>query len=106
METTVKITWDKPEEQQWLCADNIKIALSQHCKNTKFEVVEISQPKDFKERLNLERINLQDKVEKLESFLQSEKAKEISEFQLTILNIQLSSMFAYLQCLVARIEEL
>lgn len=75
METIVKITWDKPEEQQWLCADNIKIALSQHCKNTKFEVVEISTPKDFKERLNEERIQLQDKVEKLESFLQTEKAK-------------------------------
>lgn len=29
METTVKIIWDKPEEQKWLCADNIKIALSQ-----------------------------------------------------------------------------
>jgi hypothetical protein len=38
METKVKITWDKPEMQEWLCADNIKIALSQHCKNTKFDV--------------------------------------------------------------------
>ena len=55
METTVKITWDKPEEQQWLCADNIKIALSQHCKNTKFDVIEIQKPKDFKERLNIEK---------------------------------------------------
>lgn len=106
METIVKITWDKPEEQQWLCADNIEIALSQHCKNTKFEVVEISTPKDFKERLNEERIELQDKVEKLESFLQTEKANEVGEFQLTMLNIQLSSMFCYLQCLTARIEQL
>lgn len=62
METTVKITWDKPEEQQWLCADNIKIALSQHCKNTKFEVAETSTPNNFKERLNEESIQLQDKV--------------------------------------------
>ncbi len=106
METTVKITWDKPEEQQWLCADNIKIALSQHCKNTKFEVIEIQKPKDFKERLNIEKIDLQNKVEKLESFLQTEKAKEVGEFQLTMLNIQLSSMYCYFQCLVARVEQL
>ena len=106
METTVKITWDNPKEQQWLCADNIKIALSQHCKNTKFEVIEISTPKDFKERLNEERIQLQDKVEKLESFLQTDKAKEVGEFQLTMLNIRSSSMFSYLQCLTARIEQL
>ena len=106
MEITVKITWDNPKEQQWLCADNIKIALSQHCKNTKFEVIEISTPKDFKERLNEERIQLQDKVEKLESFLQTDKAKEVDEFQLTMLNIRSSSMFSYLQCLTARIEQL
>lgn len=64
MEKIVKIIWDKPEEQQWLCADNIKIALSQHCKNTNFEVIEISTPKDVKEPVNEERIQLQDKVEK------------------------------------------
>jgi hypothetical protein len=41
METTVKITWDTPEEQGWLCSENIKLALSAYCKNTKFEVEEI-----------------------------------------------------------------
>jgi hypothetical protein len=41
METIVKIIWDKPEEQNWLCADNINIALSEYCKNTKFEVIEV-----------------------------------------------------------------
>lgn len=43
METIVKITWDKPEEQHWLNAYNIKIALSSYCKNTKFEVEELPQ---------------------------------------------------------------
>ena len=43
MKTKVIIEWDKPKEQQWLCADNIAIALSAYCKNTKFEVSEIKE---------------------------------------------------------------
>ena len=50
METIVKINWDKPKEQDWLCADNINIALRSHCKNTKFEV------KDLKEMTGSEAI--------------------------------------------------
>lgn len=46
MEITVKIKWDKPEEQAWLNADNISIALHAYCKNTKFEVKEIQIPCD------------------------------------------------------------
>ena len=42
MKTTVEIEWDVPEEQLWLCVDNIAIALSLHCKNTKFKVKEVS----------------------------------------------------------------
>ena len=42
MKTTVLIEWDAPKEQDWLCADNIAIALSAHCKNTKFKVKEVS----------------------------------------------------------------
>jgi len=41
MKTTVTIEWDSPKEQNWLCADNIAIALSAHCKNTKFKVNEV-----------------------------------------------------------------
>jgi len=37
----VEIKWDKPEEKPWLCPDNINVALSAYCKNTKFEVTEI-----------------------------------------------------------------
>ncbi len=41
METIVKITWDEPQMKEWLCADNIQIALSAYCKNTRFEVKDI-----------------------------------------------------------------
>ncbi|MCK5017283.1 MAG: hypothetical protein KAS32_09430 [Candidatus Peribacteraceae bacterium] len=41
METIVKIEWDKPEEQGWLCPENIEIALSVYCTNTKFKVTQV-----------------------------------------------------------------
>jgi len=44
METIVKITWDEPKQQDWLCADNISLALHTYCKNTKFKVEEVSIP--------------------------------------------------------------
>jgi len=44
METIVKITWDEPKQQDWLCADNISLALHAYCKNTKFKVEEVSIP--------------------------------------------------------------
>lgn len=46
METIVKITWDKPQMKEWLCADNIKIALSKYCENTTFEVEELIEVGD------------------------------------------------------------
>lgn len=39
-EITVTIKWDKPKDKNWLCPDNIAIALHSYCKNTKFEVKE------------------------------------------------------------------
>jgi hypothetical protein len=44
MKVRVEIKWDKPEEQHWLCPDNIKHALELCCKNTKFGVTEIAEP--------------------------------------------------------------
>jgi len=41
MKIKVLIEWDKPEEQHWLCPDNIKTALELHCSRTMFEVTEI-----------------------------------------------------------------
>ena len=43
METIVKIKWDKPEEQAWLCDLNIQQALRTHCTNTKFEVKDLKE---------------------------------------------------------------
>ncbi len=43
MKTKVEINWDKPEQQDWLCAGNIQAALSAHCTNTKFEVKELDE---------------------------------------------------------------
>jgi len=45
MERIVKITWDKPEEYEWLCPDNIKSALQVYCKNTQFKVEDYKQEK-------------------------------------------------------------
>lgn len=42
----VEIEWDSPEEPLWLCPENIKIALSAYCPNTKFEVREIEEPEE------------------------------------------------------------
>ena len=55
MKTTVTIEWDKPQEQAWLCPENIAIALHAHCKNTEFKVTEsLSQPTDAKVRDKIE----------------------------------------------------
>ena len=44
----VRIAWDKPDEQHWLNADNIKTALEAHCCNTNFTVTEL--PPQVEER--------------------------------------------------------
>ena len=55
MKTTVTIEWDKPQEQAWLCPENIAIALHAYCKNTEFKVTEsLSQPTDAKVRDKIE----------------------------------------------------
>ena len=51
MKTTVIIEWDKPTEEPWLNPDNIEVALSAHCKNTKFKVKRV----DYHEALRLVR---------------------------------------------------
>jgi len=46
-EIRVEIKWDSPKDKRWLNKDNIAIALSTYCKNTKFEVREIKdEPKE------------------------------------------------------------
>ncbi len=34
----VEISYDKPNDKNWLCPDNIKMALEAYCKNTRFQV--------------------------------------------------------------------
>lgn len=57
----------------------------------------------FIQRLNDEKQQLDEKIEKLEAFTQSEKFQEVEPVQMSLLNIQLSSMRTYSQCLVERI---
>jgi len=56
METIVKITWDSPKEQDWLCAENIKHALRTTCPNTRFEVEEIKIKTSIMRSLKIEQI--------------------------------------------------
>jgi len=61
---------------------------------------------DFKTRLLEEKDQLEEKVEKLEAFLQSNKSNEIDQIQLALLGIQLPAMKTYLRCLDERIVRL
>jgi hypothetical protein len=44
-EIKVKIKWDKPKDKNWLNNNNIVVALSRYCKNTKFDVIELKDKK-------------------------------------------------------------
>lgn len=59
---------------------------------------------DFKERLNVEFKELNEKIEKLNTFLRSDVINTIEENQRHLLSIQLASMETYLQCLDSRLQ--
>lgn len=61
---------------------------------------------DFKQRLETERDELKERLDKLNSFNQSEKANEIDEYQKSLLIIQAGAMYTYLECLNARWDRL
>lgn len=61
---------------------------------------------DFKTRLYEEREKLISKCDKLNVFLNSDKAMKIDEVQSSIMYIQFSAMTTYLACLNARIKRL
>lgn len=61
---------------------------------------------DFKARLIEEQAQLAERVEKLETFLQSDKSNEMDQIQLALLGIQLPSMKTYLRCLEERFGRL
>lgn len=61
---------------------------------------------DFKTRLVAEQAELEDKLNKLNAFNQSEKVNEIDPIQKDLLFIQAGSMYTYNECLKARISKL
>jgi len=61
---------------------------------------------DFKIRLETEKVELEEKLDKLDAFLVSEKVKEIDDVQKSLLQVQATAMNTYLQCLKERIERL
>jgi hypothetical protein len=61
---------------------------------------------DFKERLINEQLELNEKLEKLNSFNESEKANAIDPVQKELLIIQAGIMYSYNECLKARLARL
>ena len=61
---------------------------------------------DFKTRLVEEQAQLEEKLNKLDAFLMSEKVKDVDDVQKALLQAQATAMNTYLQCLKERIERL
>lgn len=61
---------------------------------------------DFKTRLAEEQAQLEEKLNKLNDFNQSEKVKEIDPVQKDLLLVQAGAMYTYNECLKARIARL
>jgi len=61
---------------------------------------------DFKTRLETEKVELEEKLNKLDVFLVSEKVKDIADVQKALLQVQATAMNTYLKCLKERIERL
>ena len=60
----------------------------------------------FKDRLIEEKAQLDDKIQKLQSFMESENFSKIDPVQMSLLNIQIFSMQTYSQILLERIARL
>jgi hypothetical protein len=61
---------------------------------------------DFKTRLVDEQAQLEEKLDKLDDFLLSDKVNGIDDVQKALLHVQATAMNTYLQCLKERIERL
>ena len=61
---------------------------------------------DFKTRLVEEQAQLEEKLNKLNDFNQSENVKEIDPVQKDLLLVQAGAMYTYNECLKARIARL
>lgn len=60
----------------------------------------------FKERLVAEAAQLEERLDKLDSFLVSDKIGTIADTQKALLQVQAAAMNTYLQCLKERLERL
>jgi len=61
---------------------------------------------DFKDRLIDEQAQLEEKLNKLDAFLMSDKVKSVDDVQKALLQVQATAMNTYNQCLKERIERL
>ena len=61
---------------------------------------------DFKDRLIDEQAQLEEKLNKLDAFLMSDKVKDVDDVQEALLQVQATAMNTYSQCLKERIERL
>ncbi len=61
---------------------------------------------DFKSRLVEEQAQLEEKLNKLNNFNQSEKSTEIDPVQKSLLIIQAGAMYTYNECLKERLARL
>ena len=61
---------------------------------------------DFKVRLEEEKAQLNEKIEKLEAFQKSENFQKIDPVQMTLLNCQTFAMRTYSQILLERLARL
>ena len=61
---------------------------------------------DFKTRLETEKVELEEKLDKLDAFLVSENVNKVADTQQALLRVQAAAMNTYLQCLKERIERL
>ena len=61
---------------------------------------------DFKTRLIEEKNQLEEKLDKLDAFLVSDKVEDIADVQKALLFVQATAMNTYLRCLEERIERL
>jgi len=57
----------------------------------------------FKERLLIEKEELNEKIEKLDLFMNSENFQKIEPIQMSLLNTQIGAMKTYCQILIERI---
>ena len=61
---------------------------------------------DFKARLREEQAQLEEKLNKLNAFNDSEEANKIDTVQKSLLRIQAGAMYTYNECLKERLERL